>query len=56
MRLYVGLNSRLINNPSIYCKLHKIYLTGKDIKFKQCNEKQCIHVVTKCNWGKEGLK
>lgn len=43
---YLFLFGRLnnINKAKAYCKLHKCYLEGRDIKEKGCNYKNCIHL------------
>lgn len=52
MYLYFGLNKRIVKDPVIYCGLHKVYLTLRDVRYKNCDGKKCKHRVTKCNWGK----
>ena len=38
---YRVLNGSIAKNPCAYCKLHRVSLTVKQVKYKKCIEKKC---------------
>lgn len=45
--MYVDLKNKLTNKSKLvgYCKLHKGYMTTKQLKTKKCLTKTCFHLV-----------
>ena len=53
---YFGLDGKLITNPKLFCNLKGCFLTKKDIGLKKCDEKNCIHRLSKHKWNNSVYK
>lgn len=58
---HMGLNNRICRKPAYWCKLHRVWLSEKDVEKKQCKNKptfdligcvRCVNLVEGSEWEK----